>query len=158
MRNAAITALLITVMSAALAAQAVRGVVTDSSGATVAGADVALTSAASPQHTTTQRDGSFAFEHAAPPATLTIAQPGFAPANVEWKGEARLDVVLRPATLQQQIVVTATRGAAALGDVAAAVTHLDRAERDAAPPLVLDNVLRQAPGFSLFRRSDSRTA
>jgi len=60
--------------------------------------------------------------------------------------------------LAEEITVTATGVESRLADVPAAVTVLDRDELDAAPALALDDVLRQVPGFTLFRRSGSRTA
>ncbi len=60
--------------------------------------------------------------------------------------------------LAEEITVTATGVESRLADVSAAVTVLDEAELAAAPALVLDDVLRQVPGFTLFRRSGSRTA
>lgn len=60
--------------------------------------------------------------------------------------------------LAEEITVTATGVESRLADVPAAVTVLDREELDAAPAFALDDVLRQVPGFTLFRRSGSRTA
>lgn len=60
--------------------------------------------------------------------------------------------------MTEEITVTATGVATRLAETPAAVTVLDAAELAAAPPLVLDDVLRQVPGFTLFRRSGSRTA
>ena len=60
--------------------------------------------------------------------------------------------------LAEEITVTATGVESRLADVPAAVTVLDRDELDTTPALALDDVLRQVPGFTLFRRSGSRTA
>ena len=60
--------------------------------------------------------------------------------------------------LAEEITVTATGVESRLADVPAAVTVLDGVELATAPALALDDVLRQVPGFTLFRRSGSRTA
>jgi outer membrane receptor protein involved in Fe transport len=67
----------------------------------------------------------------------------------------------RPAptpALAEEITVTATGVESRLAEVPAAVTVLDAEDLAAAPGLALDDVLRQVPGFTLFRRSGSRTA
>ncbi|HUF78282.1 MAG TPA: Plug domain-containing protein, partial [Thermoanaerobaculia bacterium] len=60
--------------------------------------------------------------------------------------------------LADEIVVTATGVEGRLGDTAAAVTTLDAEELASSPAVTLDDVLRQVPGFTLFRRSGSRTS
>jgi outer membrane receptor protein involved in Fe transport len=56
------------------------------------------------------------------------------------------------------VVVTAARTPQAPEHVAATVTVFDEAALRQAPTTTLDGVLRSAPAFSLFRRSDSFTA
>lgn len=63
-----------------------------------------------------------------------------------------------PATVTAEITVTAHGVPTPLRETPAAVTVLDAEELEAAVPLALDDVLRQVPGFTLFRRSGSRTA
>jgi len=65
----------------------------------------------------------------------------------------------RPAAgLSDEIVVTATATEGRLGETAAAVTVLDAEELATSPAVTLDEALRQVPGFTLFRRSGSRTS
>ena len=66
-------------------------------------------------------------------------------------------VVLQPASFADSIVVTADRGTSRLPSAASA-TVLTSAELSNAASGALDDVLRQTPGFTLFRRSSSRTA
>jgi outer membrane receptor protein involved in Fe transport len=61
-------------------------------------------------------------------------------------------------TLAEEVNVTAGRRLLRGLDSPAAVTVRDRAELDRTPALLLDDVLRQSPGFSLFRRTSSRSA
>lgn len=146
------------VLIAPCAAQTLRGKITDAAGAAIAGAEVTLDDAAHPQSVTTTRNGSFAMDSVTAPASVTVSAPGFATETVSWRGEHDLNVALRPAAVQEQVVVTATRTSAPLADVAASVSRLSAADLSATPTLQLDDALRQVPGFSLFRRSDSRTA
>lgn len=56
------------------------------------------------------------------------------------------------------MTVTASRGAPSTGATSADVTVLDRARLDDTPAAALDEALREAAGFSLFRRAGSRVA
>lgn len=62
------------------------------------------------------------------------------------------------AELADEIVVTATATEARIGETAAAVTVLDEEELATSPAVTLDEALRLVPGFTLFRRSGSRTS
>ena len=85
-----------------------------------------------------------------------MAAPGFADAEVEPTG-AEVQIVLRPATLAESVVVTATRGAERLPSASSA-TVVTAAELSNIAAGAMDDVLRNTPGFSLFRRSSSRVA
>jgi outer membrane receptor protein involved in Fe transport len=74
-----------------------------------------------------------------------------------------LVVLLVAAATQAQtpgetITVTASRVETRLSDTPASVVVLDRKALDLTPALAIDDVLRQVPGFTLFRRSSSRVA
>jgi outer membrane receptor protein involved in Fe transport len=60
----------------------------------------------------------------------------------------------RPARLEP-VVVTVTRMEQQFGEAPASVTVLTRADVSQSASQVLDDLLRQVPGFSLFRRSSS---
>lgn len=62
------------------------------------------------------------------------------------------------ASVRERIVVTATATEERLEDTAAAVAVLDEDDLAATASLTLDEALRQVPGFTLFRRTSSRTA
>src|SRR6185369_10587217 len=66
-----------------------------------------------------------------------------------------IDIVLSPASVQEAVTVTATRGERRTGDVPASVSVLDREDIKQSPALVADDLLRQIPTFSLFRRTSS---
>jgi outer membrane receptor protein involved in Fe transport len=60
--------------------------------------------------------------------------------------------------VQDTITVTATRTETRVGDTPASVVVLSAEDIAATPAATLDDALRQVPGFTLFRRSGSRTA
>jgi outer membrane receptor protein involved in Fe transport len=66
-----------------------------------------------------------------------------------------LDIELAPATVLQEVTVTATRTEERLGNVPASVSVLSADEIRQSPAVVADDVLRQIPTFSLFRRTSS---
>src|SRR5262249_54949730 len=68
-----------------------------------------------------------------------------------------LDIILAPAMLIEAVTVTAARGAPA-SEAPAATTVLTSVMLDATAAPALDDQLKTAPGFSLFRRSSSRVA
>src|SRR4029453_12962338 len=53
------------------------------------------------------------------------------------------------------VIVTVTRTEQRAGDAPADVTVLTRQDIDRSPSQTLDDLLRQGPGFSLFRRTSS---
>src|SRR5207253_7026153 len=60
--------------------------------------------------------------------------------------------------LQDSITVTATRTESRLADTPASVVILNRQAIASTAAPTVDDALRQVPGFTLFRRSGSRTA
>jgi outer membrane receptor protein involved in Fe transport len=140
-------------------AQTLRGIVVDQNGAVIADADVTVKSGARTRQSVSAPDGHFSFSQVTPPAEVSAARAGFATGVAKWSGsEDELRIVLSPAAVEQQIVVSATRTEAALSEIASSVTLFDKYEIEQTPALIIDQLLREAPGFSLFRRSDSRTA
>ena len=138
----------------------VKGVVRDPSGAAIAGALVELKAGSFHASQATDTQGRFSFS-AVPSTSGTIAvhASGFADLERGWNPGATIqDIVLSPASVNQQVVVTATRTETRLSDVAGSAVVLAPQDLNATPALLVDDKLRQIPGFSLFRRSDSRTA
>jgi len=140
----------------------VRGVVQDRTGAAVAAAEVAFRSANFNTSTRTGQDGRF--EITGIPntrGTLTVSARGFASTSQQWEtstATSPLAIVLQPANVEEQIVVSATRSEMKLSDVPGSAVLLNREDVEANPGLTLDDMLRQVPGFTLFRRSSSRAA
>ena len=146
------------------AAPAVTGVVKDSNGGAVVGATVAVRTQTGAQQTTiTGADGRFRIDDTPTgPATLVVRATGFAekqqPLSGSVTGSGDLDIVLSPATLLEAVVVSATRTEQRLGNVPASVNVVTRETIEASPAVVADDVLRQVPTFSLFRRTSSLVA
>jgi outer membrane receptor protein involved in Fe transport len=138
-------------------AQAARiaGVVVDSSGAPVPGATVTAGTASM----VTGDDGQFDLANAPDGSVdLRVSAPGFAVASLSVEGSTdNARVVLQPAPLVDEVVVTASRGAGRLS-TAAGTTVMTSAELLNSGAGALDDALRNTPGFSLFRRSSSRVA
>jgi outer membrane receptor protein involved in Fe transport len=131
------------------------GTVVDVSGAAVAGAEIAaVTADGRTIKAESAADGTFTIEGEV--TSLRVVAAGFSATELPTpNGTVR--VVLRPAGFADSVVVTATRGAERLPSAASA-TVLTSAELSNSPAGALDDVLRQTPGFSLFRRSSSRVA
>jgi outer membrane receptor protein involved in Fe transport len=93
---------------------------------------------------------------------LTVHARGFEAASKVWNAadqdSARLKIVMSAERLSEQITVTASRTEARVSDTAASVAVLSREDLSTTSALTIDDALRQVPGFSLLRRSGSRTA
>src|SRR5215510_7982489 len=142
------------------AAPSVTGVVKDSSGGAVSGAAVLLqTSAGVQQQTVTGLDGRFSFDN--PPsdsATLIVRAGGFGEVQKPVNGAGELEITLSPANLLETVIVTPSKTAQRLGDTPASVSLLTSTQIESSPAVMADDVLRQVPSFSLFRRANSISA
>jgi outer membrane receptor for ferrienterochelin and colicin len=136
----------------------ISGVVRDSSGRVVPDATVILRPAAGGERrATSASDGRFVVARAAAGEGILIVRAGgFAEARQNvGAADAPIDVVLVPATVSETVTVTATRGEQRTGDLPASVSLLTRRDIRQSPAVVADDVLRQIPTFSLFRRTSS---
>ena len=154
-----------------------EGVVLDQAGAPIAGAEVALSAGSlAILQIKTDTSGRFVLHTVSPEVdTLTVRARGFTTYKQKWSAIERdaartenlpptennlrrLEIVLAPAPIAEEVIVTATRTETRLGDTAASVVVLSSEEIRVSAAATLDDTLRQVPGFSLFRRSGSRTA
>ncbi|MGH9161682.1 MAG: TonB-dependent receptor [Vicinamibacteraceae bacterium] len=137
-------------------ADTLGGTVTDASGGAVSGATVILQAADGVERqTVTGPDGRFSFDDPAGATTLIVLAGGFAVSEQQIAGAGEVEVVLSPASLLETLTVTPTRSERRLGSTPASVSVLDRDELRASAAVVADDVLRQLPTFSLFRRTSS---
>ncbi len=140
----------------------VNGVVQDSSGAVISAATVRLEDGAFRASTKTDDKGFFSFADVPPSfATLEVTAEGFQTLRkvifVGAMAESSV-LTLKPAVSIDQVIVSATRTGIRLSDSPGSTILLSSVDLAATPALRVDDAVRQVPGFSLFRRSSSRTA
>jgi iron complex outermembrane recepter protein len=139
----------------------VRGVVHDSAGAAVGGVTVRpMADGARLPVVETGTDGAFAFDpRGVRSGNVVVDAPGFERVERRWSMAGQpLVIVLAPAHGAEEVTVTAARATTRLADTASRVIVIAGRDLQSTAAPTLDDVLRQVPGFSLFRRSDSRVA
>ena len=138
----------------------ISGVVTDQTGAAIQSAKVVFTSGAFTATQVTDASGKFAFAQVSVESgVVKCPRPDFkSPTSIGIQGSAPLQIVLLPASAAEQVTVTANRTGVRVVDNATSVTILSAPDLDATAAFRIDDILRQVPGFSLFRRTTSRTA
>ena len=141
------------------ASRQVSGIVTDPTGAAIVGAEVVFTSGSFSATQLTDDHGGFAFSlDSAEPGALKISAPGFQVRDSRWADRWYLQITLLPATAAEQVTVAANRTGVRVIENATSVTILSAQDLGATAAFRTDDILRQVPGFSLFRRTTSRTA
>jgi outer membrane receptor protein involved in Fe transport len=154
-------ALLLTLLLTAqsIAAPGISGVVRDSSGQVVVGATVVARFAdGSEQQGVSGPDGRFSLAISAPgDIVLIVRATSFSEVRrtLTPGATAEVTVVLSAPSLSETVTVTASRMEQQLRDVPASVTVLRQEDIRRSPAVVADDVLRQIPTFSLFRRTSS---
>ncbi|PYR06231.1 MAG: hypothetical protein DMG00_19530, partial [Acidobacteria bacterium] len=128
------------------AATPLTGVVRDSVGGAVVGAAVVIKPASGAERqTVTGPDGRFSVDTPdGEDVTLVVRAGGFAEKTA-----------LSPAAILETVTVTPARSEQRAGDIPASVSVLTSDDIKSSPALVADDVLRQIPTFSLFRRTSS---
>jgi outer membrane receptor protein involved in Fe transport len=149
--------------SALQVAHRVEGIVKDQAGAPVSSAEVVLNNKAGSTKQITDSEGRFAFESVqGDNGTVVVHATGFDIVQRRWSAadaaSLSLNIVLVPAPLTSEITVTADRTETRVSDSAASVAVISTEDLATTAALTIDDALRQVPGFSLFRRSGSRTA
>ena len=139
------------------------GVVHDPSGAVVIGAAIHEKSGTWEASSKSDTSGHFSFANIpAQTGTLDVAAPGFTAVHRNWSSNesaaVTLDIELQLSPVAQQIMVSAARTEVRLADTPGSAVLLSSLDVASTPALRIDDMLRQVPGFSLFRRSSSRTA
>lgn len=116
---------------------------------------------------TTNDDGQFAFD-SLPPGNyeLRFTASGFTGSSRRVvlssgpgeKSEVIANVTLEPAQISESMIVTPARTEIRVIDAPASVSLLDAKDVSNAAAQTIDDLLRQVPGFSIFRRSSSIVA
>ena len=93
---------------------------------------------------------------------MRVSASGFEPhkaqADLTSQDTQTIEVNLKPAGITEQLVVTATRSEQRVADVPASISILSQEDILRSAAVVADDVLRQVPSFSLFRRTSSLAA
>lgn len=139
----------------------IDGVVIDQQGLPVTGAQIVVTSdQGGVNRSLVSSSQRFRIE-GLPPAvyTVRVEASGFATktetVDLRTQAAATLDIRLEAAGISEQVIVTPTRSERRVGDIPASITVLNDESVDRSPAVVADDVLRQSPTFSLFRRTSS---
>jgi len=163
---AVVVCVLVLSMLAVAQTQRVEGVVHNSAGTAIAGARVTIEGGGYRQTAVTDANGRFILpEIPIRSATITVSGCDTKALRRAWKGEPELVLVVQPAVCcctciceTRTMLVTATRIDTALEDSPADSVIMSHDDLASTPALALDDVLREVPGFTLFRRASSRTA
>jgi outer membrane receptor protein involved in Fe transport len=134
-----------------------RGVVSDTTGNVIVGALIEFRSTAGVLLARSGGDGKFQIAGVSGTGTLIVSFAGFATVTREIRGHMATDdlqMVLAPAATLQRIEVKGT-AEDRVPAVPASEYVITSEAMDEAGSLVVDDVLRQVPGFSTFRRSSS---
>src|SRR5207342_3235652 len=109
---------------------------------------------------TTGPDGKFAVDTpASGDITIIVRAGGFAEKIQSARAsDGLIDITVEPATLFETVTVTPTRSEQRLGDIPASVSVVTSETFQSSPALIADDVLKQVPSFSLFRRTSSLVA
>ncbi len=161
--KAGIATVALAIVASMAAAQTIRinGTVRDTTQSAVTGAAVTIHSGKFLATTNTDSNGEFTFVQVPNgPGLLEVLATGFAESRISWKVPpvSPVDIVLKLPGVNEEVVVSATRSEIRLSETPGSMVRLSESDVVASPSLTVDDMLRQVPGFSLFRRSSSRTA
>src|SRR6185369_1655284 len=137
----------------------IYGKVTDPNGEPIQHASVEFESDGNTTRTLTDLSGNFTVLSARPHGTLSIISPGFSTARIKVNDEKySLRVRLYPAVINERVVVSAPiTYEERIPPTSSSQFNVGIHEIATAGALTIDDVLRQVPGFSLFRRSGGLT-
>ena len=153
----ALTLMLLAALAHAQQPKTLRGTVEDSTGATLQGAKVEFHSNGARIIATTDDGGHFSLAEDSEGGILQVSYPGFTSFVIEIKPHASLEniqVVLNPAPALQRLEVK-TSADDRIPAIPLSQYSISQEQLDVSGSLVVDDALRQVPGFSTFRRSSS---
>ena len=135
----------------------ISGVVSDSNGSAIVNASVEFESNGNTIRTETDATGNFTVLSAQAYGTLSVSSPGFSTVKFEVTTASEpLRIRLEPAAVIERILVTDS--GERIPSTPFSQFALTQSDINLAGALTLDDVLRQVPGFSLFRRSGALSA
>jgi outer membrane receptor protein involved in Fe transport len=132
----------------------------DQAGRTIAAAEVTVSISDGTVTGCMPANGRFTCGDAEVGDVVTVIANGFARTKVKLGTEAfsgeEAVITLYPPPITDRVVVTAGRVETRLGDTPASVAVVARDSIETSGAVAADDILRQVPGFSTFRRSSSR--
>src|SRR5689334_23009516 len=132
----------------------IHGTVTDPNNNAIQHAAVEFESDGKTTRTTTDLSGDFTVLSARPYGTLSISSPGFSNAKIKvTTANDSLSITLYPAVINERIVVSAPNNDERVPVTSVSQFNLGPHQIATSGAVTIDDVLRQVPGFSLFRRS-----
>jgi outer membrane receptor protein involved in Fe transport len=152
--------LLSIVTTVAAQQRSLSGTVLDSMGSPLKNAKIEFRSGSDTVATITDEQGDFTIADIRKGGTLFVSCSGFAPMVIEIASDSarsQLRIRLDPAPVIERILVHA-EGENRISAVPSSQFSLSHRAIEASGALTVDDVLRQTPGFSLFRRSGSLSA
>src|ERR1043165_8386755 len=136
----------------------IHGTVTDSNDGAIQHAAVEFESDGKSIRTMTDLSGHFTVLSARPYGTLSISSPGFTTAKIKvTTANLSLRITLYPAVINERIVVSARNNDERVPVTSVSQFNVGPHEIATSGAVTIDDVLRQVPGFSLFRRSGGLT-
>ncbi|HEX6126726.1 MAG TPA: TonB-dependent receptor [Pyrinomonadaceae bacterium] len=143
-------------------AQTITGVVVDTHGSAIRDAEIAVRDGTTVEsRTRTNDDGSFSIVATiGPRSRLSVVARGFALFERSLANDSvrSFTIVLQPAEVTGDVTVSITGIPTRLAETPASVVALDRETLETTAAQTTDDLLRQIAGFSLFRRSSSKTS
>ncbi len=136
---------------------AISGTVVDTTNAAIEGAQIEFRSPKGVTTAGTDEQGHFRVEGVETGGTLVVSFPGFATVTREIRARAsveNLQIVMTPTAGLQRIEVQGSAGDR-IPAAPSSTFEISSQAMDLSGSMVVDDVLRQVPGFSTFRRSSS---
>jgi outer membrane receptor protein involved in Fe transport len=157
-----VIAFLLLILLSPIYGQTLTGVVVDGKGAAIVGAAVSFrTTGRTDTRTRTDGEGRFTISGTILSSSrLSVRADGFANFDRPLANDGVRDftIVLQPVGVTGDVTVSITRTETGLVETPASVVVLSRQLLDQTPAQTIDDSLRQIAGFSLFRRSSSKTS
>ena len=143
-------------------AQSISGTVTDANKAPIADAAVKIVVGTAVRSSVrTDATGTFALDAAASGGRLIVEAKGFAAYErliTDLDISSPISIILNASSVRENVDVSITRSETRLSDTPASVVVLTRRELEVTAAQAPDDALRQIAGFTLFRRSSSKTS
>ncbi len=145
-----------------VSAQTISGIVTDANKAPIESAEISLLDQTKIlARTNSDAEGKFSIDlQNTNNSLLQVKANGFSSFSriLPLDFSETLDIILEPQIVRDEVTVSITRAESRLSETPASIVVLNRETLDATAAQTVDDSLRQIAGFTLFRRSSSKTS